>query len=743
MSAPKPNVLPTAHSGSETSHPATLLDGTPYRYIAPLGQGGMGDVVEAEHVALGKRVVVKLLQERHANRADYIDRMRIEAQALAKITHPNLVQVTDFGQTAQGRTFLVMERLRGRNLREELDQRKFLPVLEAMNIVRQSLQGLAAAHDAGIVHRDVKLENLFLCDSASNRRAVKVLDFGVAKVIGITGDNTPLPLAFPTAEGVAMGTPRYFSPEQARGREVDWRTDVYASGIVLYTLVTGKGPFDHHTTLLELTRAHAFETPETPSRIAPQFVPPELDAAILKALAKDPIDRFPTAFSFAVELERIGAKLNAEQRNQTAPIPVGPDTPQVVTPQTSTPRLETPQLEPPTQPTVQLPGTSDEELEATIQKFPARVALSRPLPSATSEEVTIPKFPPGTLAAARKAVSSVNDTAPISVPVEPEPATVRVEASAVAAAVAAATSAVEEENGAVTQRIAAPVLMKLRQTTAESVPSQPAPTTRPNTRELPADVRSNKPDGQDEPSHDSASFADVDAPVPTDPSAGYRRIDGNAETPATHASADAAPKDPISIPIVAPGSLVKNESDIGQDPSSLHESGERPVTFAARAAEHAGGPNRGDRISALPGRKDRISALPGRGPGLAALPGRKDRISALPGRPGSIPDTPAAALELPEPKPRVAPTQTPAQVHIPGPKTPADDANAGGLRPLKAPVPWRVRRTAPGAARAAGMQTGGQTSNGQTADNSALYYKIALVLIIVGAATYFVLQRLH
>ncbi|HRI67011.1 MAG TPA: serine/threonine-protein kinase, partial [Polyangium sp.] len=290
MSA-KPNVLPTGYTGSETGHPATLLDGTPYRFIAPLGRGGMGDVVEAEHVALGKRVVVKLLQERHAHRPDYVDRMRIEAQALAKISHPNLVQVTDFGQTAQGRTFLVMERLRGRNLREELEERKVLPVLEAMNIVRQSLQGLAAAHDAGIVHRDVKLENLFLCEptGGSHRRTVKVLDFGVAKVIGLTGENTPLPLAFPTAEGVAMGTPRYFSPEQARGREVDWRTDVYAAGIVLYTLITGRGPFDRHTTLLELTRAHAFEQPEPPSRIAGQFVPPELDAAVLKALAKEPI----------------------------------------------------------------------------------------------------------------------------------------------------------------------------------------------------------------------------------------------------------------------------------------------------------------------------------------------------------------------------------------------------------------------------------------------------------------------
>lgn len=729
MSAHKPNVLPTGYTGAETGHPATLLDGTPYRYIAPLGHGGMGDVVEAEHVALGKRVVVKLLQERHANRPDYVDRMRIEAQALAKISHPNLVQVTDFGQTAQGRTFLVMERLRGHNLREELEQRKFLPVLEAMNVVRQSLQGLAAAHDAGIVHRDVKLENLFLCDSTSNRRNVKVLDFGVAKVIGVTGDNTPLPLAFPTAEGVAMGTPRYFSPEQARGREVDWRTDVYAAGIVLYTLVTGRGPFDHHTTLLELTRAHAFEVPEAPSRIAPQFVPPELDAAIAKALAKEPIDRFPTAFSFAVELERISAKLNAEQRLQAASVPPPP---------------ETPQLEPPTRPTAQLAGTSEDELEATIQKFPARVDVSAPPPPAPIEEATIQKSSTNSPAATAKRSTKLGgfaaqnvegdskpqlsklETTPVPSQPEPEPATVRADASAVAAAVAAAT-AVDEETGAITQRIAAPVLQKLRQTTAEPVASQPAPTTKPRTPAIPLDAVPDKRTGDDSaPPQDSASFGDIEAPV-TDPSAGQKSAQARVS--------DVPPKDPISIPIVAPGSLVKSDDQPTDDSGNSTENGERPVTFAARAAEHAsGGTNRSERISALPARKDRISALPGRGPGMSALPGRKERISALPGRPGSIPDTPAAALEQPEPKAPAAPKQTPAQVHIPGPKAATSDDNPAGVRPLKAPVPWRVRRTAPGAGRVNPTQTGGQPLE-NTPNNTRLYATIFLVflLFVVGA----------
>jgi serine/threonine protein kinase len=299
---------PALSEATEEDYTA-LLEGTAYRAIAPLGGGAMGEVFEAEHIALGKRVVVKLMRERHLGRPDLVDRMRIEAQALAKISHPNLVQVTDFGQTAVGRTFLVMERLLGRTLRAELEERRELPVLEAIDVVRQALSGLFAAHAAGVVHRDVKLDNLFLCDAVEGRRALKVLDFGLAKVIGAAGDVTPAPLAFPTAEGVAMGTPKYFSPEQARGLPVDPRTDVYAAGAVLYTLLAGRGPFDQHTTLLELARAHAFEAPEPPSRWASQVVPHEVDAAVMKALAKAPEDRFTSASAFAAELERIARDL--------------------------------------------------------------------------------------------------------------------------------------------------------------------------------------------------------------------------------------------------------------------------------------------------------------------------------------------------------------------------------------------------------------------------------------------------
>lgn len=305
-----------------------LLEGSPYKLLGTLGEGGMGEVFEAEHRALGHRVVVKVLRTELAGRPDLHDRMRVEGQALARIRHPHLVMVTDFGQTRSGRPYVVMERLAGRSLREELMARSVLPVAEAIEIARQMLLGLGAAHAAGLVHRDIKPDNVFLCATEDGRPFVKILDFGVVKIVQAGRDpRTPAPLQVPTSEGVSLGTPRYFSPEQSRGQgDLDGRSDLYAVGLVLYGMVVGRGPFDHHGSYEDLFRAHVSELPMPPSASAPQSVPWSFERLLMRSLEKHREDRFPDALTFAAELGRVLAALGPEglKFGGASPVLVGP-----------------------------------------------------------------------------------------------------------------------------------------------------------------------------------------------------------------------------------------------------------------------------------------------------------------------------------------------------------------------------------------------------------------------------------
>lgn len=287
------------------------LEGTPYRVIGMLARGGMGDVLDAEHRALNKRVVVKVLREELADDPNFVDRLRVEAQSLAAISHPNIVSVSDFGQAQNGRSYIVMERLYGRTLQEELRARKAIPVQEAIGIMIQILAGLGAAHRLGIIHRDLKLDNVIICDSVDQAPpVVKVLDFSIVKVLSSEGSPPSVkgPIC-PTEQGRFVGTPRYVAPEQVNFQKVDGRADIYAAGILLYTLVAGRGPFAHHQRAVAILQAHVLESPAPPSHHANQSLPAELDAAILKALSKSPALRFQTADLFAIELARILATI--------------------------------------------------------------------------------------------------------------------------------------------------------------------------------------------------------------------------------------------------------------------------------------------------------------------------------------------------------------------------------------------------------------------------------------------------
>jgi eukaryotic-like serine/threonine-protein kinase len=283
------------------------LEGTPYGVVGHIATGGMGEVYLADHRSVRGRYVVKLLHAKMVSDARLVDRMRVEAQALSVLRHQSIVHVFDSGTTPTGRPYIVMERLQGNTLADELRQRGPLRVSEALTWVRQLLSALQAAHDIGVVHRDVKLSNLFLHEPPDQPRRLKVLDFGIAKVLEGASDKAPQPLHQPTEVGIVIGTPAYVSPEAVLGKPIDHRADIYAAGIVLYILLCGRGPWDHERRELNSLAARVHESPRPPSAYAPRRLPPDVDAAVMKALARAPDDRFQSAREFEAALERAAA----------------------------------------------------------------------------------------------------------------------------------------------------------------------------------------------------------------------------------------------------------------------------------------------------------------------------------------------------------------------------------------------------------------------------------------------------
>jgi eukaryotic-like serine/threonine-protein kinase len=273
----------------------TLFDGR-YRIQRKLGAGGMADVYLAEDQELGRRVAIKILNGRHANDAQFIERFRREAKNAAALNHPNIVSIYDRGN-AEDTYYIAMEFLDGRTLKELIVSRGAAPVNVAIEYARQILSALRFAHRHGIVHRDIKPHNV-LVDSEGR---VKVTDFGIARA----GTSQM------TETGSIVGTAQYLSPEQARGGEVDQRSDLYSLGIVLYELLTGKTPFDGDTPV-EIAMKHLSNAPKPPSTLRAD-IPPELDMVVLRALAKNPDDRYQSADEMEADLERVarGARVSA------------------------------------------------------------------------------------------------------------------------------------------------------------------------------------------------------------------------------------------------------------------------------------------------------------------------------------------------------------------------------------------------------------------------------------------------
>ncbi len=259
-----------------------------------LGRGGMGLVFEARHVAVGRRVAVKILRPEYARSDEAVARFHREAKAAASVGSPHIVEVIDFGYSEDGGAYLAMELLEGEDLAALLRRKGALEPARAVAIVRQVAEALAAAHGRGIVHRDLKSGNVFV----SRGDRVKVLDFGVSKVLD-PGDNG----SFDTAQGAMIGTAHYMAPEQASdGRGVDARADLYSLGCILFEMLTGELPFVGATPV-EVLYKHVHEAPRRPSAVRPG-VPRALDALVLKLLAKDRESRPADARAVLAALEQ-------------------------------------------------------------------------------------------------------------------------------------------------------------------------------------------------------------------------------------------------------------------------------------------------------------------------------------------------------------------------------------------------------------------------------------------------------
>jgi serine/threonine protein kinase len=247
----------------------------------------MGEVHVVQHTHLGCSFALKVL---HSRLGRFADRLRVEAQAMGRVNHPNVVGVVDFWTTTSGVPCIVMDLLNGRTLARELEDRGTLPIAEAIELSCQTLAALSAAHAAGLVHRDIKPENLFLHLEPGGGRVLKVLDFGLTRVLPRSEAKFPKPPAVPTDTGTVVGSPRYMSPEAARGERVDGRADLYAVGLILYEMLAGSGPYDHD------------DVAHPPSLGSPQAVPAALDRIVMRAIDERVPERFQTADAMLGEL---------------------------------------------------------------------------------------------------------------------------------------------------------------------------------------------------------------------------------------------------------------------------------------------------------------------------------------------------------------------------------------------------------------------------------------------------------
>jgi len=273
------------------------LVGGRYRVLKRIGEGGMGVVYIAEHEAIEKKLAIKVLKDQYALREDVVARFQQEAKSASRVKHEGVLEVFDFGRTDDHRFYIAMELLDGRDLACVLEKEISVPPIRAVRIAVQIARALAAAHGKGIIHRDLKPENVFIRIGDDGREHVKIVDFGIAQ-LRAEGEDAADPNAKVsgrklTKTGMIFGTPEYMSPEQAAGKSIDARVDVYALGVILFEMLSGRTPF-HGETFMAILSAHLTQPLPTLAQASrPGFAcSDELEAVVRRALSKEPADRF-------------------------------------------------------------------------------------------------------------------------------------------------------------------------------------------------------------------------------------------------------------------------------------------------------------------------------------------------------------------------------------------------------------------------------------------------------------------
>jgi serine/threonine-protein kinase len=283
-----------------------------YHVIKKLGEGGMGQVYLAEHVKMGRRSAIKVMNPSMVHDPDAVARFNREAANASRITHPNVCAIYDFGETPDGLIYLAMEFIEGEPLTDVLERESVLPVRRAVGIFLQVAEALQAAHDLGIVHRDLKPDNIMLSRRKVGDDVVKVVDFGIAKAVG--GDESGQKV---TKTGLVVGTPEFMSPEQLSGDTLDGRSDLYSLALVFYRMLTGKLPFEA-TTVQETMIKRLTDEPAKLAALRPDLTfPPGLQPVLDTALARSPVERYQAVAKFAADV----ASVTGIGRGHTAAVP--------------------------------------------------------------------------------------------------------------------------------------------------------------------------------------------------------------------------------------------------------------------------------------------------------------------------------------------------------------------------------------------------------------------------------------